>query len=473
MRGLDGFQPTAPDKKNPFGMTRVTSTNKSLDEIDRSDAPVPVPIGNRPAAPLLTSPSHDTHLSETTDVTLQWNVVKFASQYLLQYQGGPIGVVTTPWVNDTFYYAGRLPPGNYSWRVQARDTLGRISDWSETRALAIDSPTQPPAPPPPVITITPTPTAPAIVLPPSPIITITPPPLVAQPPPAPASPGRLVLMEGLAVSNSNPQTNQSVNGRYRVRNDGGQAITLRYLGIKGRHSTGANYDFFWVENLTLQPGQEYAYDANRPFDRTGMYLLTPNLHDGKDWSDIRWRDGSANYVSINVVSAPPPPAIITPSPTPRIITPTPTAPPPPGPTGNLAPHARREPDGPGSGNAFDGNQSTFWREGLGHRFNLRLTLAETATVKNRIIVWDRPQNSPDNQQINQLILSLSNGWSKRFDMQSGGPRCVDVTLSSPQRIAWVNLKADDASGHNGLSEVEIWAGNKTSGPSCSNKGTLP
>jgi hypothetical protein len=103
---------------------------------------------------------------------------------------------------------------------------------------------------------------------------------------------------------------------------------------------------------------------------------------------------------------------------------------------------------------------------------LRLTLAETATV-NRIIVWDRPQNSPDNQQINALIISLSNGWSKRFDMISGGPRCIDVTLSSPQRISWVNLKADDASGNNGLSEVEIWAGSKTTGISCSNKGGMP
>jgi hypothetical protein len=104
--------------------------------------------------------------------------------------------------------------------------------------------------------------------------------------------------------------------------------------------------------------------------------------------------------------------------------------------------------------------------------DLRLTLPDPATV-NRIIVWDRPQNSADNQQINQLIITLSNGWSKRFDMQSGGPRCIDVTLSLPQTINWVNLKADDASGNNGLSEVEIWAGNKTGGPNCSNKGSMP
>jgi hypothetical protein len=141
-------------------------------------------------------------------------------------------------------------------------------------------------------------------------------------------------------------------------------------------------------------------------------------------------------------------------------------------TGNIAPLANRSPDGIGSNNAFDGNLSTFWVDGLGHAFTLTLTLPGAFDV-SRILVWDRPQNSPDNQQINKLIITLSNGWSKRFDMVSGGPRCIDVTLSSPQTITSVTLKADDASGNNGLSEVEIWVGPKTGGPSCSNKGTMP
>ena len=89
-------------------------------------------------------------------------------------------------------------------------------------------------------------------------------------------------------------------------------------------------------------------------------------------------------------------------------------------TGNIAPQGNRSRDGIGSGNAFDGNLSTFWADGLGHRFTLTLSLPGSFDV-NRILVWDRPQNSPDNQQINQLIISLSNGWSKRFDMNSGGP----------------------------------------------------
>jgi uncharacterized caspase-like protein len=141
-------------------------------------------------------------------------------------------------------------------------------------------------------------------------------------------------------------------------------------------------------------------------------------------------------------------------------------------TGNIASQGNRSRDGIGSGNAFDGNLSTFWTDGLGHRFTLTLSLPGSFDV-NHILVWDRPQNSPDNQQINQLIISLSNGWSKRFDMNSGGPRCIDVTLSSPQAVTSVTLIADDASGNNGLSEVEIWVGSKTGGPTCSNSGTMP
>jgi hypothetical protein len=132
---------------------------------------------------------------------------------------------------------------------------------------------------------------------------------VAPPPPPPPSPGRLVLVEGLRISNTNPQVNQSVNARFRVRNDGGQPITARYLGVKGRYSSGATYDFHWIENLTLQPGQEYTYDVNRSFDRTGSYSLTPNWFDGTNWRDLTFANGSTSYVTINVASAPAPPTI--------------------------------------------------------------------------------------------------------------------------------------------------------------------
>ncbi len=138
--------------------------------------------------------------------------------------------------------------------------------------------------------------------------------------------------------------------------------------------------------------------------------------------------------------------------------------------GNIAPQARRSPDSIGSGDAFDGNLSTFWA--AGHRFAVTLSWPEAVAVQ-RILVWDRPQNSPDNNQINQLIIRLSNGLEGRFDMESGGRRCVDVRLAAPQTVQSVTLIADDASGGNGLSEVEVWAGPKTGGPECSNSKWMP
>jgi hypothetical protein len=120
------------------------------------------------------------------------------------------------------------------------------------------------------------------------------------------TPGRLVLVEGLRLSSTSPQVNQSVNARFRVRNDGGQPITARFLGVKGRHSSGASYDFHWIENLTFQPGQEYTYDVNRSFDRAGSYSLTPNFYDGANWQDLKFANGSSNYVTINVSTPQPP-----------------------------------------------------------------------------------------------------------------------------------------------------------------------
>jgi len=141
-------------------------------------------------------------------------------------------------------------------------------------------------------------------------------------------------------------------------------------------------------------------------------------------------------------------------------------------TGNIAPQGQRHPDGINSNFAFDGNLSTFWTDGLGHGFTLELALPGTFTI-NEILVWDRPQNSPDNNQINALIIRLSNGLEKRFGMDSQGMRCIDAILSSPQTITAVTLVGDDASGNNGLSEVEIWVGAKPGGPSWSNHSSMP
>ncbi|MEI7987729.1 MAG: C39 family peptidase [Chloroflexota bacterium] len=142
------------------------------------------------------------------------------------------------------------------------------------------------------------------------------------------------------------------------------------------------------------------------------------------------------------------------------------------PNGNIAPQARREPDGIGSENAFDGNISTFWNRGLGHGFSLKLSW-DTSVGVNRIIIYDRPSNSPDNNQINRIKVSLSNGMSKEFDMLSQSDRCVNIMLDSAQHTNAVTLSVVDGSGDNGLSEIEIWSGRVNSGLDCANGELLP
>jgi len=185
-----------------------------------------------------------------------------------------------------------------------------------------------------------------------------------------------------------------------------------------------------------------------------------NSYGNSPWTD--WACTTTPSPTATPTNTPTATSTSTPTPTP---TPTPMI-------GNIAPLASRSPNGPGSQNAFDGNLATFWVEGLGHQFNLVLSWSNPVTI-NRIIVWDRPQNSPDNSQINTLLVTLSNGMSKHFGMDSGGRRCIDISLSSPQTVESVTLKADDASGNNGLSEVEIWVGSKSSGPTCTNTGSMP
>lgn len=138
-------------------------------------------------------------------------------------------------------------------------------------------------------------------------------------------------------------------------------------------------------------------------------------------------------------------------------------------SGNIAQLGELNPNS-GSANVLDGDLGTFWE--IGHAFTLTFLWSETVTV-DRIIVWDRPQDSPDNNQINRLRITLSDGQSKLFDMVSQGPRCIDVIVDSQTLIDSITLVAEDASGGNGLSEVEIWSGPKTTSLECTNVGSIP
>lgn len=384
-----------------------------------TDTPTPAP--NAPAASTLRDPASGATLPQSTDVWFAWNRDAGASEYYLEYWGGPYGTLNSGWINDTAYHVGQMWPGTYQWHVKARNASGVESNWSETRAFTIIGPatTQPPA-----TTVTPT-------LTPTPSFTPSPPPSGPSVPSL-SSPGN-----GASL----PQTTN---------------VTLAW-------NAASNATQYQVE---LWGGP---YSLMTPCDwQSGTSCRIGQMWPGVMAWHVKARNASGQESNWSdtwtfTVLAPDTPTF-TPSPT--------ATTPPPSFAGNVAPQSQRSPDGIGSSNAFDGNLSTFWTDGLGHRFTLTLSLPGTKTVY-RILVWDRPQNSPDNNQINALLVTLSNGMSKTFGMDSMGNRCIDITLSPPQSISSVTLKADDASGNNGLGEVEIWDGPKTGGLGCGNSGVMP
>ena len=137
--------------------------------------------------------------------------------------------------------------------------------------------------------------------------------------------------------------------------------------------------------------------------------------------------------------------------------------------GNVAPQAILS---PGSAHAVvDGNLQTEWVGG--HMAELDLSWAFPVTI-HRVVVWDRKQSTSDNNQINQLKLSFSDGTSTgSIDMISQGPRCADVIFPE-KTITWLHIIPVDASGNNGYREVEVWAttGSQYSNNTCVNKITI-
>lgn len=124
---------------------------------------------------------------------------------------------------------------------------------------------------------------------------------------------------------------------------------------------------------------------------------------------------------------------------------------------------------PGSAQAtVDGKLQTEWIGG--HLTELDLNWAFPIPI-HRVVVWDRKQSLSDNNQINKLKLTFSDGTSTgSLDMISQGPRCVDIVLPV-KTITWLHIIPVDASGNNGLREVEVWAatGPQYSNNTCVNK----
>jgi hypothetical protein len=506
---IRAYAPSSDGNNTQQYIDQVTAWTKDFQNRIANGMQPPSP--GAPDKPMLANPGNGSSMAQSTDVTLHWSSANNATQYKVELWGGPYSTMTPcDWQSGTSCQIGAMYPGVMQWHVKARNSSGQESGWSDTWTFTIQGPTETP----PTKTPTPPPQAPGA-------------PTLRGPSNGSSYPqSQDIWFAWNYVSNADRYYLEYWGGPYGTLNSGWINDVAYHSGtmwpgtykwhVKSRGQNGVESNWSDTWSFTIQDTPQ---STNTPVPPTAPPSAgRPTLSrpdNGSSWpqsADITlvwnaasnatrykvelwggpystmipcdWQSGTSCHIgqmwpgtmswhvkarnsngqetdwsdtwSFTIQDIPKPP---TDTPRPSF-------------TGNIAPRANRSPDGSGSGNAFDGNLSTFWTDGLGHGFTLTLSLPGSFDV-SRILVWDRPQNSPDNQQINRLIISLSNGWSKRFDMNSGGPRCIDVTLSSPQTITSVTLQANDASGNNGLSEVEIWVGSKTGGPTCSNSGSMP
>ncbi len=86
---------------------------------------------NLPFTPLPVWPEDNATYPRETSLSLSWEDLGGASEYLLEFPGIP-----QIWQTKAVYNLGSLSPGTYSWRVKARNNNGE-SNWSDTQTLII------------------------------------------------------------------------------------------------------------------------------------------------------------------------------------------------------------------------------------------------------------------------------------------------------------------------------------------------
>jgi hypothetical protein len=88
-----------------------------------------------PAAPSLQSPGNGAEINEGNGITLSWSAT--GDQYYGEIWGGPGGILTFGWQNETSENIGAQWAGyTYSWHVKARNSDGE-SVWSETWTFTV------------------------------------------------------------------------------------------------------------------------------------------------------------------------------------------------------------------------------------------------------------------------------------------------------------------------------------------------
>lgn len=96
-----------------------------------------------PPAPTLNNPGNGSSHPYSYNLNFQWNASSGASEYLLEWWGGPYNPMQPcGWSNSTSCSIGTVASGyTYSWKVKARNSAGE-SSWSDTWTFTIQP--QPP-----------------------------------------------------------------------------------------------------------------------------------------------------------------------------------------------------------------------------------------------------------------------------------------------------------------------------------------
>jgi Bacterial Ig domain/Domain of unknown function (DUF4091) len=94
------------------------------------------------------------------------------------------------------------------------------------------------------------------------------------------SPAHLTLATAVSVAPAAPFVGQNVTATFVVQNTGGQPISAPYFLAAARSPSNVRVDFEASPAVTLQPGQEYVYQASRSFAAGGAYSIWPVFFDG-------------------------------------------------------------------------------------------------------------------------------------------------------------------------------------------------
>jgi hypothetical protein len=97
-----------------------------------------------PGVPTLVWPVNNANYPGEASISLVWEDTRGATQFQLELLLGSTQVMLTPWTSQSFWHLSALTPGNYTWRVKARNGNG-ASGWSSSRNLQINPPSQPTA----------------------------------------------------------------------------------------------------------------------------------------------------------------------------------------------------------------------------------------------------------------------------------------------------------------------------------------